>query len=71
MGSDAHTEPASDEQDTGPATLPPEPAERWITPAPEDFQSAPPALSFAWPIVWCAIAFFCWRTLACGGWHAH
>jgi hypothetical protein len=40
----------------GPAELPPEPSERWITPAPEDFAAPPPAGALLWPLLWFAVA---------------
>lgn len=35
---------------------PPAPAERSITPAPEDFANPPPMRNLLWPVFWCAVA---------------
>lgn len=45
---DAHGHQPTDD---GPATLPPEPVVRSITPAPEDFATSPPLGAFVWPLL--------------------
>jgi hypothetical protein len=71
---DAHghgAAPAHDPSQHGPAEIPPEPAQRSITPAPEDFRNLPGATSLAWPVLWMALAALLIGTLLCGGWPAY
>ena len=53
---------------SGAAEFPPAPSERWITPAPEDFGSAPPASRLLWPLFWAALAVAAWLLLSSSGW---
>jgi hypothetical protein len=39
-----------------PHALPPEPARRAITPAPEDYATTPPVRDLVWPLLWAAVA---------------
>ncbi len=46
------------------ADLPPAPAARAITPAPEDYEGATPPAMIAWPLLWMAAAVAVWVVLA-------
>lgn len=48
--------------------LPPEPSERWITPAADDYRTRPPMTAFVWPLAWMAAAAALWKILAAQGW---
>jgi hypothetical protein len=58
---DAHAE-------HGHAALPPEPAERHITPAPEDFRNLPGPSALFWPFLWIGIAILLIAALRSAGW---
>ena len=63
------TEPdASTQTEDGPATLPPEPAVRYITPAPEDYESTPPLRDLTWPVIWVLVAVLLWSVVSNAGW---
>jgi hypothetical protein len=52
----------------GPATIPPEPVERSISPAREEYEKPYPGPGIAWPFVWLGVAvLFLWST---SRWHA-
>ena len=48
--------------------LPPAPAVRHITPAPEDFENPPAIRNLLWPLVWIALAGLCWKVVEAAGW---
>lgn len=50
--------------------LPPAPATRHITPAPEDFENLPPLLKYLWPIGWIVLCVLIWVSFSNAGWHA-
>jgi hypothetical protein len=52
----------------GPVEIPPAPAERSITPAPEDFRDLPGPTALAWPVLWMGLAALLVMSLLCGGW---
>jgi hypothetical protein len=54
----------------GPAEIPPAPAQRSITPAPEDFEHLPGPTALAWPLLWMGLAGFLAASFLCGGWPA-
>lgn len=61
----AHDESHDAPHDDGPAVIPPEPVERSITPAPEDFATPAPTALYIWPVVWVAvIALLGWGMFA-------
>lgn len=51
--------------------IPPAPAVRSISPAPEDFINLPGARALAWPLTWLVVAFLCMVALLAGGWALH
>ena len=53
--------------------LPPVPSERYITPAPEDFENPPAIPNLLWPLLWIGVAYLCWRAVQAVGWldYAH
>ena len=53
----------------GPAEIPPAPAVRSITPAPEDFQNLPDPSAMLWPLLWIGLAILLVSGLLCAGWH--
>lgn len=55
-------------EDHGSSELPPPPAVRHITPAPEDFENPPPFASYLWPLFWCGLAGVLIVVLAAYGW---
>jgi hypothetical protein len=63
-GHDAAPAPTGD-----PHALPPEPTERSITPAPEDFATTPPFASLMWPVAWAALAALLIVCVRAHGWH--
>ena len=48
--------------------LPPVPAVRYITPAPEDYENPPALGNLLWPIVWVGIAALCYLAVEAAGW---
>ena len=61
----AHDESHDAPHDDGPAVIPPEPAERSITPAADDFATTAPTALYVWPVVWIAvIALLGWGMFA-------
>ena len=48
--------------------LPPEPAVRSISPAPEDFASRPGVAQWGWPLFWVAAAVGLWLVVRAAGW---
>lgn len=61
----AHSEADEQQHDDGqPATFPPEPAGRHITPAPEDFANPPRLTSLLWPVFWIAAIGIFWAVIA-------
>ena len=64
---DADDAPAAEAH--APQALPPAPAVRHITPAPEDFENPPAFASYIWPIFWCGLAGVLISLLYCYGWH--
>lgn len=55
----------------GHAELPPAPAERSITPAPEDFRNLPGPGALLWPVLWVGLAALLIAFLLRGGWPAY
>jgi hypothetical protein len=47
--------------DHGPAVLPPAPATRSISPAPEDYERPFPGPGLLWPLVWLVLAIVLWK----------
>lgn len=54
--------------DVGHADFPPEPKERHITPAPEDFRDLPGVGALFWPFLWAGLAVLLIAALLKGGW---
>lgn len=54
----------------GPVELPAAPAERSITPAPEDFRNLPGPGALLWPVVWIGAGALLLVLLLKGGWPA-
>lgn len=52
------------------AELPPAPAQRHITPAPEDFENLPGPGALLWPVVWMGLGALLIVVLLRGGWPA-
>lgn len=48
--------------------LPPAPAVRTITPAPEDYAQRPSAAAYLWPLGWMAVAVALWKIVEALGW---
>ncbi len=48
--------------------LPPEPAQREITPAPEDFENPPPFVNLGWPVFWIGAIVVLASVAYCIGW---
>jgi hypothetical protein len=55
----------------GHAELPPEPRERHITPAPEDFVNLPGPSAMFWPFLWAGLAVLLIAALLKAGWPAY
>lgn len=55
---------------TGHAEPPPAPAQRHITPAPEDFENLPGPGALLWPVVWIGLGALLVVVLLRGGWPA-
>lgn len=53
----------------GSAEIPPAPAQRSISPAPEDFVNLPGPAAMAWPFLWIGIALLLIVSLLAYGWH--
>ncbi len=51
-----------------PHALPPEPASRFISPAPEDFAATPPVRNLMWPFAWAAVVLVAWLAVRSYGW---
>lgn len=51
-------------------TLPPEPAVRSISPAPEDYASPPPMSRLLWPLFWTGAAILLYAVVSTLGWPA-
>ena len=54
--------------DDHPAELPPEPTEREITPAPEDFANPPALANLVWPAFWIVVIGVLASVCYCVGW---
>src|SRR5687767_1511333 len=66
----AHAAPHAGAVPSGdPHALPPEPARRLITPAPQDFARTPPLRYLLWPLVWAAVVVTGIRSVRAYGWH--
>jgi hypothetical protein len=52
----------------GHADFPPEPAQRHITPAPEDFRNLPGPSALFWPFLWLGLAILLVAVLLAAGW---
>ena len=71
MGHDqTETKPGNDDAEVV-HTFPPVPEERWITPAPEDFQHSPSPFAYLWPVVWIGVALLVGWLLADQPWTTH
>jgi hypothetical protein len=55
----------------GPAEIPPPPAVRWISPAPEDFAGTPLFRHLVWPVVWAVVFLYLHAAVRGSGWTAH
>lgn len=67
----AHAAHGADSAPTGPVEIPPVPAERSITPAPEDFRHLPGPGALLWPVVWVGVAALLLSVLLKAGWPAY
>lgn len=51
--------------------IPPVPAQRHITPAPEDYANLPGASALVFPVAWCVLAGLLIAALLGAGWGLH
>ena len=54
--------------DHGAHEIPPAPAVREITPAPEDFENPPGFANYVWPLFWCGLGGVLIAVLLAYGW---